>query len=799
MVIRPPALVPGDLTESLISYYPHLPLDDDLHMPPEGKPQLTETELEFIDQWILAGASPDAPLIVQGLTEELFNWALDYLKVEAMKKVTEVSFEKVQTSPIVDFVELITGIEHHAENSVMRIGSDGNHLVFSAVNARNSLSDDGLSELIKAGPYLIDVDLSHTQVSSEKLQDLIHQSPQLQRLDLSETSIDAESIGLLKKLNELENLVLFNTKLPADAPSYLSDLKQLKSLYIAQTGLSEKQIDEIRSALPETEVVADDFLMLNQAQPVAQASTTTPVAKEPAKRELISTRGDLADDIINLAFGKPVTASSYYKAADHGEVFEPGNITDGRLADTGKKGDWSFWLAQNGDSGIVTIDLEVAHVVSRIDLQSTRNRQHFDRGIKDFIIQVSTDNVNYKQVAKGSLGQIRAFEPKEYKFETIRFASTQARYVRIKGVSNHTPNNNGYQGSGGLNEVRIYNEPSAAHTHNHPHDHPNDHGHIRAGALPASDESLTTGDNGYRFKSDPNWAKFPDGNPVGTTHGGIAVGKDGSVYVSTNSPRSVIVFDSQGNYMKSLPGHFGGIHSLMIREENGVEYLYVAHTQGSRILKMDTQGNILLEINHTIDSPIPGTLKGITAVTVGPDDRIYAAVGYGTNHMHIFSPKGELLKTLGSIGSANDQTKVNHGVSLDTRFSPARLLVADRENRRLVHYDLDGNFIEIYAKGLRRPCSFSFYDDICAVAELEGRVTLLDKSGKVLAHLGDNPNSDQWAKFNTPLDALAPNIFSAPHGIAFDEKGDLIVQDWNKTGRLTKLTRIQPTDTAKGL
>ena len=39
-----------------------LPLDDDDHMPPEGKPQLTEEQIKLIHLWLLKGASFDKTL-----------------------------------------------------------------------------------------------------------------------------------------------------------------------------------------------------------------------------------------------------------------------------------------------------------------------------------------------------------------------------------------------------------------------------------------------------------------------------------------------------------------------------------------------------------------------------------------------------------------------------------------------------------------------------------------------------------------------------------------------------------------
>ncbi|MCU0788569.1 MAG: hypothetical protein MUC91_10340 [Verrucomicrobia bacterium] len=50
-------IVPGDPRASLLMQRLWLPLEDDDHMPPEGKPQPTAGELKRIQAWISAGAS----------------------------------------------------------------------------------------------------------------------------------------------------------------------------------------------------------------------------------------------------------------------------------------------------------------------------------------------------------------------------------------------------------------------------------------------------------------------------------------------------------------------------------------------------------------------------------------------------------------------------------------------------------------------------------------------------------------------------------------------------------------------
>ena len=49
-------IVPGKPDESPLLRRCELPLDDDDHMPPEGKPQPTAEELAALRAWLAAGA-----------------------------------------------------------------------------------------------------------------------------------------------------------------------------------------------------------------------------------------------------------------------------------------------------------------------------------------------------------------------------------------------------------------------------------------------------------------------------------------------------------------------------------------------------------------------------------------------------------------------------------------------------------------------------------------------------------------------------------------------------------------------
>ena len=78
-----------------------------------------------------------------------------------------------------------------------------------------------------------------------------------------------------------------------------------------------------------------------------------------------------------------------------------------------------------------------------------------------------------------------------------------------------------------------------------------------------------------------------------------------------------------------------------------------------------------------------------------------------------------------------------------------------------------------------------------AIAELRGRVTILDKNNKVAARLGDNPDRKMWMKNGAKPEEWKEGVFIAPHGVTFDDKGNLYVLGWNRFARITKLRRLK--------
>lgn len=299
--------------------------------------------------------------------------------------------------------------------------------------------------------------------------------------------------------------------------------------------------------------------------------------------------------------------------------------------------------------------------------------------------------------------------------------------------------------------------------------------------------AVATGAGDHTYENVPWWGTS-ENKGVGSTNGGVAIDKAGHIYFSTDTPKGILIYDAAGKELGTVgPSQ---VHDLFIKAEGGKEYIWASHNGGARLVKMSLDGEEVFAIPNKATGDVKGGFKGLTAADIAPDGSIFVAIGYGSNYLHKFDAEGHLIKTFGGKGTGEGQCNTAHGLAIDHRFDPPRVMVADRENGRITHFDLEGNWIGVVADGLRRPTDLAFRGDVVAVTELAGGVKILDKDGKVLALLGENPDPKLRGAHGAQLDKVQPGHFTAPHGLAYDAEGNLYVQDWNKYGRITKLVKI---------
>lgn len=297
------------------------------------------------------------------------------------------------------------------------------------------------------------------------------------------------------------------------------------------------------------------------------------------------------------------------------------------------------------------------------------------------------------------------------------------------------------------------------------------------------------------FDTVPGWGLDDKGrSQIGSTHGSVVIDKEGLIY--TSSSMGVFAFSPEGKIVRQFLGdEYSNIHDMEIRAEEDGEYIYGARNKDAEGIKFNAEtGAIVLKLPFPKESGLDLKRFSPTAITVAPNGDIILSDGYASNHIFKFDKNGKYLSHFGTKGNALKEFNTAHGMTLDTRYEPARLLICDRNHQpkgRLLHYDLDGNYIDEVITGLGMPTAVAIHGDFVSVPDLMGRLVILDKSNTIIAVLGHNPDPQKGRNFNVPQDQWVEGIFSGTHGSFWDKDGNLYVQDWNVSGRIMKLVRVK--------
>jgi DNA-binding beta-propeller fold protein YncE len=318
-----------------------------------------------------------------------------------------------------------------------------------------------------------------------------------------------------------------------------------------------------------------------------------------------------------------------------------------------------------------------------------------------------------------------------------------------------------------------------------------------ASAAPAADQaqSARMGSGLMTFDTVPGWGLRPDGSSaLGPTHGGVVIDSKGNIYTSAN--KGVVVFSEDGKVVQEYLGEkYSNIHDMEIRQEDGGEFIYGARNANAEGIKFNAHtGEIVLNLPFPEISGLNLKRFSPTAITVAPNGDIFLSDGYASNHIFKFDKSGKYLMHFGEKGNGLKQFNTAHGMTLDTRYDPPRLLVCDRNHQpkgRLLHYSLEGKFLDVIATGLGMPTSAAVQGDYVAVPDLHGRLVILDKSNTIISVLGHNVDPKTRVNFNVPQAQWIEGVFSGTHGSYWDRDGNLYIQDWNVSGRIMKLVRVK--------
>ena len=281
--------------------------------------------------------------------------------------------------------------------------------------------------------------------------------------------------------------------------------------------------------------------------------------------------------------------------------------------------------------------------------------------------------------------------------------------------------------------------------------------------------------------------------PNGRTHG-VAVDRNGNLYVFHQATPAVLVYDETGSLLHSW-GDYPGAHGLTLVEEGGEEFLWLTDEHKGVVEKTTLDGRVC----QTISPPeyarrekyVP-TWVAVNEVRYGGNGDIWVADGYGSGRVNRYNAAGDFIGSLDGTGGAG-RFQCPHGIWFDRRKSPMELYVADRGNRRVQVFDGEGVYLRSFGESfLTSPDCFAHDGDTLIIPELLGRVTVVDADDRLLYHLGENGRTGKDKDPAWPNDnPLVPGLFNSPHGAAVDGSGNIFVVEWRVGGRVIKLERIR--------
>jgi uncharacterized membrane protein len=216
----------------------HLPADAKKHMPPIGKPQLSELEMQIVYLWIKNGASFKTKVIDLAVT--------DTLRIIASSLFNTIETDDYNFAAAADTKIKTLNTNYRIVTPLAKASPALSAAFFSVA----SYSPEQLKELLTVKEQIVSLSLNKMPVKDEEVK-IISQFSNLRQLNLSFTNITGATLNELNKLKELRQLSLSGTAVKKENIVQLSSLKKLTQLFIWNTALNEKDIADLKNTMKD--------------------------------------------------------------------------------------------------------------------------------------------------------------------------------------------------------------------------------------------------------------------------------------------------------------------------------------------------------------------------------------------------------------------------------------------------------------------------------------------------------------------------------------------------------------------
>ncbi len=231
-----PIWKPGDALNSHIVQNINLPEEDKKHMPPNGKPQLSQEQIDLLFTWIQSGADMKKMLKDYAEDDTLRILAAKFIHLPKDETEKTYSFAAASTSTIQKLSSPFCSVFPLSQTSVA---------LQADFFVREKFDRKKLEELLKVKQQLVVLNLGNMPVTDADMK-AISQFTNLEKLILNNSLITNNAISEIKNLKSLQSLSLAGTQIDKGAAQFFSQFDSLREVFIWNTKISATDADELQ-------------------------------------------------------------------------------------------------------------------------------------------------------------------------------------------------------------------------------------------------------------------------------------------------------------------------------------------------------------------------------------------------------------------------------------------------------------------------------------------------------------------------------------------------------------------------
>ena len=229
-----------------------LPLEDDDHMPPSEKKQLSAMEISFLNWWIKSGADFDKTLAELNFPDSLHGF---------LTRNERVTVNHLIPQQKVDQPDKITLEKLNSLNVLISpIALNSNYLSVSFMNVLPENLKQALEECIKLKQQIIWLNLDYQTLDILEWQQISFLT-NLRKLSAKNSNLDDDKMVCFETLDSLVFMNLVGTNVSLSGFEKIKNLQNLESIYLYQTKIDKAGFKQINQFFPEATIDSGNYVV----------------------------------------------------------------------------------------------------------------------------------------------------------------------------------------------------------------------------------------------------------------------------------------------------------------------------------------------------------------------------------------------------------------------------------------------------------------------------------------------------------------------------------------------------------